>query len=208
RVVVHDSDRLEKCVHDGRAHEAKAAFPQIAGHEVAQASARRDRARARAVDDGYARDERPEVAVEGAELALHGEEGAGVADRRVDLQPVTHDGRVLEQRPAAARIEARHPPRVEAGERTAVARALAEDRRPREPRLGALEREHLEEPPLVVHRAAPLLVVIADVVRVGAGCPGAAALAGAGSGARAQGSGSRSLCLSDTTLPPLRAGAA
>src|SRR5204863_5125588 len=105
------------------------------------------------------------------------------------LQPVTHDGRVLEQRRAAARIEARHPPRVEAGERTAVARALAEDRRPREPRLGALEREHLEEPPLVVHRAAPLLVVVADVVRVGAGCPSAAALAGAGSGARAQGSG-------------------
>ena len=44
----------------------------------------------------------------------------------------------------------------------AIALALAQDRRPREPRLRALEREHLEEVAVVVRRHAPLLVVVGE----------------------------------------------
>ena len=50
--------------------------------------------------------------------------------------------------------------RVEAGEGPAVALALAEDGEPAQPGLSALEHQELEEQPVVVHRHAPLLVVV------------------------------------------------
>jgi len=59
--------------------------------------------------------------------------------------------------------EARDLRGIESGERASVALALVEDRRPREPRLGALEREHLEQPRVVVDRHAPFLVVVREV---------------------------------------------
>src|SRR6267143_5401736 len=70
-VIVHDSDRLQERIHDGRTHEAKAAFHEVPGNLVAQRRARRYRAAARgAVHDRLTRDERPQVAVKRAELAL------------------------------------------------------------------------------------------------------------------------------------------
>src|SRR3982074_1534822 len=60
-VIVHDSDRLQERIHDGRAHEAKAAFHEVPGNLVAQRRAPRYRAAARgAVHDRLTRDERPQ----------------------------------------------------------------------------------------------------------------------------------------------------
>src|SRR5436189_44629 len=53
----------------------------------------------------------------------------------------------------------------ETGEGPAVVVALVEDRRPGEARLGAFQDQELEEPPVVVHRHAPFLVVISQVLR-------------------------------------------
>src|ERR1700682_5528734 len=125
-VIVHDSDRLQEGIHDGRTHEAKAAFYEVPGTLVAQRRARRYRAAARAVHDRLTRDERPQVAVKGAELALHREERPRVAHGGLDLQPVTHDAGIAPQGCAAACIEARHPARLEVGERAAVAGALVQ----------------------------------------------------------------------------------
>src|SRR5262249_11095174 len=60
---------------------------------------------------------------------------------------------------------ARDLARVEVVERSAVGRALPQDRRPRQARLGALEDEALEESAVVAHGHTPLAVVIADVER-------------------------------------------
>ena len=63
---------------------------------------------------------------------------------------------------------------VPAGERASVALALAQDRRPGEARLRALQVEQLEEHLLVAHGHAPLLVVVGDVERIVLGHPAAA----------------------------------
>ena len=52
--------------------------------------------------------------------------------------------------------------RIEACERAPVALALVQDRRPRQPRLRPLEREHLEQVHVVVRGNAPLLVVVGE----------------------------------------------
>ena len=62
---------------------------------------------------------------------------------------------------------------IEAVERGAEGRALAQDRDPGEPRLEAVEHELLEQRPVVVFGHAPFLVVIGDIERIGAR-PGAA----------------------------------
>src|SRR6185437_13678909 len=131
--------------------------------------------RPRAVDERPPAHERPQVAVEGAALALDRKESLGVAHRRVDLEAIAHDARIPAQAGAGPGVEARHLARVEAHERAAVTGALVQDGRPRQPGLRALERQHLEQPPLIVHRTAPFQVVVAHVVRVVRPRPPAAA---------------------------------
>ena len=117
-----------------------------------------------AVDPRPAADEFPAVAREAAELALHRQEQPGIDDRRLHLEPVADDAVELQQPLDLARVEARHAGRVEAGERLAVALALAQDRRPAETGLRALEDQELEQAPVVVHRYAPFTVVVGDVL--------------------------------------------
>src|SRR5881227_465686 len=115
--------------------------------------------------------------------ALQREERPRVAHGGLDLQAVAHDAGIAPQGGAAACIEARHLARLEVGERAAVAGALAQDGRPGQSRLRTLEGQHLEEQSIVIHRPSPFLIVIADIVGVGAARPPAAALAGvAGAG--------------------------
>ena len=81
-------------------------------------------------------------------------------------------------RSTVALVEARDALGIEVGERLAIARPLVQDRRPGQSRLRALEDQELELRAVVVHRDAPLLVVIADVGVVKAGVqPGAASAA-------------------------------
>ena len=78
------------------------------------------------------------------------EERAGVADRRVDLGAVADDPGVGHQPRPVVVVEGRDDRRVEAAERRAERLALAQDRRPREPRLERLEGEPLEQLDVVV----------------------------------------------------------
>src|SRR5207249_1968464 len=116
--------------------------------------------------DRLAADEPPDVAVEAAELALHDEEGAGVGDRRFDLQAVADDTIVGEQPGHLSRVVARDLPRIEPVEGLAVVVALFEDRQPREAGLRSLENEELEEPAIFVERRPPFAIVVGDVERM------------------------------------------
>src|SRR5581483_691034 len=113
-------------------------------------------------------DEPPLVRVEAAELVLHAQERTRVRDGGLDLQPVAHDPGVPEELRHLPRVEARDARGIEAVEGLAIRVPLSQDRDPAETRLRPLENEELEERPVVVHRDAPLLVVVADVERVGA----------------------------------------
>src|SRR5690606_8155270 len=72
-----------------------------------------------------------------------------------------------------ARAVARDLVEIEAVEGLAVGRALAQDGDPGEPGLRAFEHQELEETSIVVHRNAPLPIVVSEVERVLPG-PGAA----------------------------------
>ena len=114
------------------------------------------------VHDGPPAHEAPDVGVEGAELLLDGQEGTGVADRRLDLGPVADDAGVGQELLHPGRREARHLGGVEVGEGLAVAGAALEDGGPAEAGLRPLEHQELEVGGVVVHRHAPLGVVVGD----------------------------------------------
>src|SRR3954464_9035575 len=137
QMIVDYSHRLHEGVADGRADELEAALEEILAKGVGLGGLRRHLAGAApAVDDRFAADEAPDVRIEAAELALHGEKRLGVADGRVDLQPVAHDAVVLHQLSQRRGREVRYLRRVEASEGAAIGVALAQDRLPAEARLG------------------------------------------------------------------------
>ena len=91
------------------------------------------------------RPEAPEERRQRPVLFDHGQGGAGVRERRLDLEPVAHDAGVAEQAFHVGVAERGHGGDVEAGERRPERRPLAQDRQPREAGLERLEREPFEE---------------------------------------------------------------
>src|SRR6185437_1392980 len=191
-MVVHDAHGLQVRVDDRRPDEAEAPLLEIPGDPVAQLAAGGHLAALPAAQDRVAADPVPEVPAEGPELLLQGKKSLGVAHRGLDLQPVTDDPGVLQERRPAARIEAGHFGGIEARERLSIGGPLTQDGGPGESGLRAFEREHLEEMPVILHRPAPLLIVIAGVLLVGGRNPSAAdflyAQCGAGSSLGSHGS--------------------
>src|SRR5262249_18560344 len=98
RVVVDEPDGLHERVADGRPDEAKAALLQVLAYRPGLGCLRRDLAeRPPLADDRLAVDEAPEIGVEAASVGAHLEHALRVVHRRLDLQPVADDARVLEQ---------------------------------------------------------------------------------------------------------------
>src|SRR5439155_7059353 len=95
-----------------------------------------------------AADERPQVCVEAPEL----ERRSGVPDRGFDLRAVADDSGVGQEPLDVTRPERSDALDVEPRERLPVALPLAQDRRPGEACLCALEDEELEEVSFVVRR--------------------------------------------------------
>ena len=79
-------------------------------------------------------------------LALHGEEGPGIADGALDLAAMPDDSRIAQEPRDVGGREARDLGGIEAGEGGAVAAPSGEDGGPAQPRLRAFEHEELEEP--------------------------------------------------------------
>src|SRR5438874_11380545 len=159
-MVVDHAGRLHERVADRRPDEAEAAPFQVLAHRLRLGRLGRDLGEGPpGVDDRLSAHERPEMRVQAAEL----QRCPGIPDRRRDLRAVADDRRVCEKPLDVALVESGHALRIEAGERAAIALALAEDRRPGEPGLCALEHEQLEKMTLVVGGDAPFLVVVGDV---------------------------------------------
>ena len=112
-------------------------------------------------------DEAPQMTREAA-FIREVEHDAGQRHRRLDLGPVADDAGVLHQRVLLLVAPAHDLLRVEAVERLAEGRALAQDGDPGEPGLEAVEHQLLEHRPVVVFGHAPFLVVIGDVERIDA----------------------------------------
>src|SRR5574337_206057 len=119
-----------------------------------------------AVADGVAIHEAPDVVVKTAEFLLQLDKGTCVANGGPDLQTIAHDAWILEQPGNVAGAEARDSRGIEAGESSAVMLAFVQDRGPTQACLGAFQSQELEPATFIVHRHAPLPVVIGDVQRI------------------------------------------
>ena len=76
------------------------------------------------------RPEAPEERRQGAVLLDHRQGGAGVGERRLDLEPVAHDAGVGHEAVAVGVAERRDRGDVEVRERRPERRPLAQDRQP------------------------------------------------------------------------------
>src|SRR5436190_9580341 len=89
-VIVDHADGLHEGVADGGADEFEAALEEVFAHRIGLRSFRGDIFEScSAMLDGFAADKGPEILVEGPELLLHGEHGAGILDGGVDLEAVS-----------------------------------------------------------------------------------------------------------------------
>ena len=169
-VIVHHPHRLHEGVGGSRAEEAEAAPLQIFREALARGRLGH-RAERLGGEPGGAlllrRNEPPDVLREGALGLDHAQRHAGVVDRRLDLPAMTDDAGVPQQAGHVLLPEAGHLLRVEAGEHLTEAIALLEDGQPGEPGLKAFEHELLIEAVIVLHRATPLIVVVAEIERIG-----------------------------------------
>ena len=80
----------------------------------------------------------------------------------IDLQPIAYDSFIRQQPRDIALAELRNALRLEALERFPIILALAQNRVPAQPGLRSLERDKLEPPPIVMHRHAPLFIVVSN----------------------------------------------
>src|SRR5262245_16424023 len=95
----------------------------------------------------------------------------GVVDCRFNLAPMTDDAAVAEQASDVAGAEPCHARDVEIGKRPPERVALAENRQPAQSRLKSFEADLLEQPAVFGEGSPPLVVVVADIQRIGARPP-------------------------------------
>src|SRR3989454_5730759 len=167
-VIVHHAGRLHVRVTDRRADELEAALLQVLGQGVGLRRGRPDGFSSHPIAVAHcpvAR-EAPDVPIETAVLLLHVEKPPRVGDGRFDFQAITDDTRVSHQACNVSLAESRHFPHIEVLECLPEIVALAQDGNPAQPRLKALQGQHLKDLPIVMDRHAPLLVVILAVQRV------------------------------------------
>ena len=175
-MVVHHPRGLHEAVADGRSHEAEASCGKPTAHRAGLGRRGRYVRHPRpGVDDGPPACEPPDVGDETAGGLRHVEGLPGVRHGRFDSLPVAHDAGTDEQAFDARRCEARDALRIEPVEEDPIPCPLPQDRDPAEARLGALEHEHLEQPPVVVHRRALFVVGVFEIEGIG---PGPLAAAG------------------------------
>jgi len=175
QMVVHKSGRLHEGITDCGSDKTKAALLQRFGQGVRLRSARRNvTLTTPTVEFWRLFDEGPDESIETAELVLDREQRAGVADGALDLEAIAYDGGAFQQRLDATAVESCNPRRIEFGKGTAITVALVENRLPGKPGLGAFQHQKLEQPPIVMERNAPFLVVIGKHACIASGGPVAA----------------------------------
>src|SRR5207244_6813469 len=100
------------------------------------------------------------VPIAAAALLLHLQKTPRIGHGACDLQPVADDARISQQASHISLSESCYLLRVEVFKRLLEVISLAQDRDPAQPRLKALENEHLEDLPILMDRHAPFLVMI------------------------------------------------
>lgn len=118
------------------------------------------------IDPGLPVHELPEVGIEAAEFFLHSQYCPGVANGRLDLEPIADNAWVGQQPSYLALSKGCDKERVEVLEGQPVAVPLLKDDLPAKPRLRAGQNQELKQLPVIMHRHTPFLIMVdAEQVR-------------------------------------------
>src|SRR4029450_1485338 len=115
-----------------------------------------------AIHERLPTDELPDVGVEGSEFLLACQKRYGVPNGAVNLEPVSHDPGIGEERFDSRRSKSGDTSGIELRKRLSISQPLLEDRFPAQTGLRALERQEFEQDAIVVDRHAPLRIMVRD----------------------------------------------
>src|SRR5439155_21228629 len=107
--------------------------------------------------------EAPNVLIKAAELFLHFEKTPRVGDGAFDFQAIADDALIVHQARDIRVIKSGDLKRIKVLERLAKVIPLSQDGNPAQPRLEALQDQHLEYLSIVMDRKPPLRIVIFTV---------------------------------------------
>src|SRR6266508_4109975 len=162
-VVIDHTDGLHERVADRRSDEPEPSLLQVLAHGPRLRSlgwgVRQTPPR---VLHRHLVDERPQVLGERPDIRPDRQHRPSIGDRRIDLRPVPDDARIPHQSLDLPPIEPGDLGRIEPRERVPVPLPLVQDGLPRQPRLRALERQHLEQVAFVPAGCSPFLVVVGE----------------------------------------------
>src|SRR5215470_13955502 len=97
-VIVDDTNRLHKCVTDGRSDKIEAAFLEIFTHGIRLRRSRRDLPQEfPCVDARASVDKFPDITIEAADLLLDFEKGSCVLHGGSNFQAIANDSRISQQ---------------------------------------------------------------------------------------------------------------
>ena len=162
-MIVDHAGRLHERVADRGADELEPPTFQILAHRIRlRRPGRHILRRLASVVPRLPAREAPQMRIEAAELRDDIGERLRILDRRIDLEPIADDAGIREQAGPFLRSILRDFRRVEVVQRLPVVVSFLEDGLPAQTRLGAFEDEELEQDAIVMHRHAPLAVVVAD----------------------------------------------
>src|SRR2546430_697410 len=161
-VVVHHAGCLHMRITDCGADELEAALLQILGQGVGLQGGRPYSFSSHPVGVTHCpvSREAPDVPVEATELFLDLQKASRVGDGRFNFQAIPNDALVFQQARDICRIESCDLPYIEVLERLPEIVALSQDGNPAQPRLEALQHQHLEDLPIVMDWHPPFLVMI------------------------------------------------
>lgn len=168
-MVVDHADRLHMGVADHGPDKRKSAFPEVAAERAGLGRTDRKVLEMPGPASGmycFMISKSPYIMVKRAEFPADHYETLCVVDGGHDFEPVADDPSVAHQPfNIRARKGGDHVP-VPVRECFCKVRPALKDGEPRKTGLKSLEREHLEVLPVVMHRHAPFVVVVGDIVRV------------------------------------------
>src|SRR6266545_3551952 len=162
-VVLHHADGLHERVADRRSDEPEPSLLQVLAHGPGLRSLGWDvRQTPPRVLHRRPVDERPQVLGERPVICPDRQHRPSIGDRRIDLRPVPDDAWIPHQSLDLPPVEPGDLGRIEPRERVPVPLPLVQDGLPRQPRLCALERQHLEQMAFVPAGCSPFLVVVGE----------------------------------------------
>src|SRR5260370_5609547 len=160
-MIIDQSSRLHHRVANRRSHELESAPDQLLANRVRVLGPRRNLLRRPPrINSRTPTNQSPDIFVETAKLRLNRDKRFRIPDRRIDLQTITNDSRIRQQARNLSLAELRNRGRIEAGKRIPIILPLTQNSVPAKSSLRPLQNKKLEPAHIIMHRHAPLFIVI------------------------------------------------